>query len=58
MASGGAVTSPNTGVTLHTAALITASSTRTYQDWFRNSVVFCTSSTFNRTDGAGLTWVP
>jgi hypothetical protein len=31
---------------------------RTYQAWYRNAAVFCTSSTFNLTNGLEITWVP
>jgi hypothetical protein len=31
---------------------------RHYQAWFRNSAAFCTSDTFNTTNGVSLTWVP
>ena len=31
---------------------------RHYQGWFRNSAPFCTSDTFNTTNGVTVTWVP
>jgi hypothetical protein len=31
---------------------------RYYQAWYRNSAVFCTSSTFNLTNGVALLWAP
>jgi hypothetical protein len=31
---------------------------RHYQAWFRNSAAFCTSDTFNTTNGLTLTWAP
>jgi hypothetical protein len=31
---------------------------RVYQTWYRNAAAFCTSSTFNLTNGVGITWVP
>ncbi len=31
---------------------------RTYQVWYRNSAAFCTSNTFNLTNGVSLTWWP
>jgi hypothetical protein len=30
--------------------------TRTYQVWYRNAAAFCTSDTFNLTNGWQLTW--
>ncbi len=35
-----------------------AGSVRNYQIWYRNSATFCTSSTFNLTNGVSLTWAP
>jgi len=35
-----------------------ASGIRTYQVWYRNSAVFCTSSTFNLTNGVQVVWAP
>jgi hypothetical protein len=35
-----------------------AGNSRTYQVWYRNAASFCTPSTFNLTNGVGLTWVP
>jgi hypothetical protein len=31
---------------------------RTYQSWYRNAAAFCTSDTFNLTQGLSLTWAP
>ncbi len=31
---------------------------RTYQVWFRNAASFCTSATFNLTNGLRVTWIP
>jgi hypothetical protein len=31
---------------------------RTYQVWYRNAAVFCTSATFNLTNGLTITWNP
>jgi hypothetical protein len=31
---------------------------RTYQVWYRNAAAFCTTSTFNLTNGVATTWVP
>jgi len=35
---------------------VPASSTRTYQAWYRNAASFCTSSTFNLTNGVSVLW--
>jgi len=36
-----------------------AGNTRTYQVWYRNAAPsFCTSDTFNLTNGVSLTWIP
>ena len=35
-----------------------ASGIRTYQVWYRNSAPFCTSSTFNLTNGVQVVWAP
>jgi hypothetical protein len=32
--------------------------TRTYQAWYRNAASFCTSATFNLTNGVEVTWIP
>jgi Tol biopolymer transport system component len=31
---------------------------RTYQAWYRNAAPFCTSATFNWTNGLRVTWIP
>jgi hypothetical protein len=36
--------------------LVTTPGTRTYQVWYRNAASFCTSSTFNLTNGIEVTW--
>ncbi len=36
--------------------LVTTPGTRTYQIWYRNAASFCTSSTFNLTNGISLVW--
>jgi hypothetical protein len=38
--------------------LVTSPGTRTYQVWYRNAAAFCTSSTFNLTNGWELAWAP
>jgi hypothetical protein len=37
---------------------VTAGATRTYQVWYRNAAAYCTTSTYNLTNGLELTWVP
>ncbi len=37
---------------------VTPGATRTYQVWYRNASAFCTTSTFNLTNGLELTWAP
>jgi hypothetical protein len=37
---------------------IGAPATRTYQVWFRNAAAFCTTSTFNLTNGVSIAWGP
>ncbi|MCY2958636.1 MAG: hypothetical protein NTY35_00565 [Planctomycetota bacterium] len=41
-----------------TKGLVTAPGSRTYQVWYRNAAAFCTSSTFNLSNGVQLTWTP
>jgi plastocyanin len=36
----------------------TASSTLDYQVWYRNAAAFCTTSTFNLSNGYAVTWTP
>ncbi|MBI5365005.1 MAG: hypothetical protein HZA53_17640 [Planctomycetes bacterium] len=35
-----------------------AGATRTYQLWYRNAASFCTSATYNLSNGLRVTWVP
>jgi len=35
-----------------------AGATRLYQAWYRNSATFCTTSTFNLSNGLNVVWVP
>jgi hypothetical protein len=37
---------------------VSAGTVRDYQVWYRNSALFCTPSTFNLTNGSGVTWMP
>ena len=39
-------------------AIPSSGSVRYYQVWYRNAAAFCTSSTFNLTNGIGVTWTP
>jgi hypothetical protein len=41
-----------------TKGLITGPGVRTYQVWYRNAAAFCTSSTFNLSNGVETTWTP
>jgi hypothetical protein len=38
--------------------LCAAGDLRFYQVWYRNAAAFCTSSTFNLSNGVSVTWVP
>jgi hypothetical protein len=38
--------------------LVAAPGTRTYQVWYRNAAAFCTSSTFNLSNGLQIAWGP
>jgi hypothetical protein len=38
--------------------LVTVPGARTYQTWYRNAAIFCTSSTFNLTNGLDVIWAP
>ncbi len=38
--------------------LVAAAGTRTYQVWYRNAAAFCTSSTFNLSNGISVAWAP
>ena len=35
-----------------------AGDVRTYQCWYRNAAAFCTTDTFNLTNGRQVTWAP
>jgi hypothetical protein len=39
-------------------APIAAGDTKHYQCWYRDAVVFCSSATFNTSNGISLTWIP
>jgi len=55
--SGGASQYPGPGdPTVSVKGLITVPGTRTYQIWYRNAAAFCTSSTFNLSNGYEIVW--
>jgi len=57
-AAGGS-TYPGSGQpTVSVKGLVTTPGTRTYQVWYRNAAVFCTSATFNLSNGFQITWAP
>ena len=58
--SGGASQYPVAGdQSVSVRGLDSAGDVRTYQCWYRNSdPTFCTSATFNLTNGAQVTWTP
>ncbi len=41
---------------VHVRGQITVPGTRTYQAWYRNAASFCTSATFNLSNGVELAW--
>lgn len=45
-------------VSVSVRGLVAAPSTRTYQVWYRNAAAFCTSATYNLTNGLLVTWTP
>jgi hypothetical protein len=58
--AGGASTYPEPGdLSVSARGLVPPSGgLRTYQVWYRNAAAFCTSATFNLTNGWSLTWAP
>jgi poly(3-hydroxybutyrate) depolymerase len=55
----GASTYPSPGQpSLSSRGLVAMPGTRTYQVWYRNSASFCTTSTFNLTNGVEVVWIP
>ena len=57
--SGGASQVPEPGdPSISATGAVSASGTRTYQIWYRNAAAFCTSQTFNLSNGLELTWAP
>ncbi|MBL8860406.1 MAG: hypothetical protein JNK02_00195 [Planctomycetes bacterium] len=56
---GGASQYPTAGdPTVSTKGLVTEPGTRHYQARYRNAVAFCTSETFNYTNGVTIAWAP
>jgi hypothetical protein len=45
-------------LSVHLRGLDNAGDVRSYQCWYRNAAAFCTPSTFNLTNGFGVTWQP
>jgi hypothetical protein len=41
---------------IHVKGNVTAPGTRTYQVWYRNAATYCTTATFNLTNGVLVTW--
>jgi hypothetical protein len=57
--AGGASHYPDAGdASVSVRGACTAGATRVYQAWYRNAAPFCTSSTFNLTNGLRLSWLP
>lgn len=55
--TGGASAYPGAGdQTVSVRGAVGAGQTRFYQAWYRNSAVFCTSATFNTTNGMRVIW--
>jgi hypothetical protein len=58
-ASGGTTTYPEAGdQPISVRGSVPANSTRYYQFWYRNAANFCTSDTFNLSQGVAVQWVP
>jgi hypothetical protein len=55
-ASGGVATYPPAGSSVSVAGGATAGTTLRYQAWYRNAAAFCTSATFNLTNGLSIAW--
>jgi hypothetical protein len=57
--SGGASQYPQIGdIPISVKGVVNAGDTRTYQVWYRDPASFCTSFTYNLTQGAEVTWGP
>jgi predicted outer membrane repeat protein len=56
---GGASSWPSSASAWQTGHVaLTAGATRNYQGWYRDASAFCTSSTFNLTNGVQILWCP
>ncbi len=56
---GGASQYPGTGdPSISVRGVVTAPGARYYQVWYRNAAAFCTSATFNLTNGVAVSWTP
>jgi hypothetical protein len=59
VASNGVATWPQGGgASISVTGLVPANSVRHYQAWYRNAMPFCTSSTFNLSQGLSVSWQP
>jgi hypothetical protein len=47
-----------TDLPLATAGALSGNETRVYQAWYRDAAGYCTSATFNLTNGVQVTWQP
>ncbi len=57
--SGGSSSYPTGGdPSVHVRGGVVSPGTRYYQTWYRNAAAFCTSSTFNLTNGFQISWLP
>ncbi|MFO1009478.1 MAG: hypothetical protein U1F29_05390 [Planctomycetota bacterium] len=57
--AGNAARFPEAGdPTLSARGGVSVGATYTYQVWYRNAAAFCTSATYNLSNGVELTWVP
>jgi hypothetical protein len=57
--SAGASQFPDVGdPSVSVRGLVMAPGLRTYPIWYRNAAAFCTSETFNLTNGVSVVWVP
>lgn len=57
--SSGVVTYPQAGdASVSVRGMVPPNSERFYHLWYRNSASFCTASTFNLSEGVGVTWLP
>jgi hypothetical protein len=57
--SGGVSSYPDVGEpALSLTTGVVAGNTRYFQQWYRDAFTFCTSWTFNLTNGLQVTWLP